>query len=77
MPPQNYVAVNKGVGQTNTLRVVLHGNDADRYINERHVGSITGQSVDEGSQVGLPAEGAIPNRNNTVWEFSNYIVSKP
>jgi len=77
MPPQNHVAVNKGVGQTNTLRVVLHGSEADLYINEHHVGSITGQPVDGGSQVGLRAEGAIPNRNNTVWEFSNYIVSKP
>ena len=77
MPPQNHVAVNRGVGQTNALRVVLHGNDADLYVNERRVGSITGQPVAGGSQVGLRAEGAIPNHSNTVWEFSDYIVSKP
>jgi hypothetical protein len=77
LPPQNHVAVNKGVGQTNALRVALHGNDADLFINERRVGSITGQPVAGGSQVGLRAEGAIPNRSNTVWEFSDYIVSKP
>jgi hypothetical protein len=77
MPPQNHIAVNKGVGQTNALRVVLHGNDADLYVNERRVGSITGQPVAGGSQVGLRAEGAIPNHTNTVWEFSDYVVSKP
>jgi hypothetical protein len=77
MPPQTDVAIHKGVGQTNTLRVVLHGNDADLYINEHHVGSITGQPVAGGSQVGLRAEGALPNHTNTVWEFSNYVVSKP
>jgi len=77
MPPQTHVAVNKGVGPTNALRVVLHGNDADLYVNERRIGSITGQPVAGGSQVGLRAEGAIPNHTNTVWEFSDYIVSKP
>lgn len=77
MPPQNHVAVNKGVGQTNALRVVLHGTDADLYVNDRRVGSITGQPVAGGSQVGLRAEGAIPRHANTVWEFSDYIVSKP
>jgi hypothetical protein len=76
VPPQNHVAVNKGVGQTNALRVVLHGNDADLFVNERRVGSITGQPVAGGSQVGLRAEGALPTRSNTVWEFSDYIVSK-
>ena len=77
MPPQTHVAVNKGVGQTNALRVVLHGHDADLYVNERRVGSITGQPIAGGSQVGLRAEGAIPNHANTVWEFSDYVVSKP
>jgi hypothetical protein len=77
VPPQNHVAVNKGVGQTNALRVVLHGNDADLFVNERRVGSITGQPVAGGSQVGLRAEGALPTHSNTVWEFSDYVVSKP
>lgn len=77
LPPQNHVAVNKGVGQTNTLRVALHGNAADLYVNERRVGSITGQPVAGGSQVGLRAEGAIPTHTSTVWEFSDYVVSKP
>jgi hypothetical protein len=77
LPPQNHVAINKGVGQTNTLRVALHGNAADLYVNERRVGSITGQPVAGGSQVGLRAEGAIPNHTSTVWEFSDYVVSKP
>jgi hypothetical protein len=77
LPPQNHVAVNKGVGQTNMLRVALHGNAADLFVNERRVGSITGQPVAGGSQVGLRAEGAIPNHTNTVWEFSDYVVSKP
>ncbi len=77
LPPQNHVAINKGVGQTNTLRVALHGNAADLYVNERRVGSITGQPVVGGSQVGLRAEGAIPNHTSTIWEFSDYIVSKP
>jgi hypothetical protein len=77
LPPQSHVAINKGVGQTNSLRVALHGNAADLFVNERRVGSITGQPVAGGSQVGLRAEGAIPNHTNTVWEFSDYIVSKP
>lgn len=77
LPPHTHVAVNKGIGQSNELRVVLHGNDADLYVNERRVGSITGQPVAGGSQVGLRAEGAIPNHSHTVWEFSNYVVSKP
>jgi hypothetical protein len=77
MPPQNHVAVNKGVGQTNALRVVLHGNNADLYVNEHHVGSITGQPVAGGSQVGLRAEGALSNHAATVWEFSDYVVSQP
>ena len=77
LPPHTHVAVNKGIGQSNELRVVLHGNDADLYVNEHRVGSITGQPVAGGSQVGLRAEGAIPNHTNTVWEFSNYVVSKP
>ncbi len=77
LPPQKHVAINKGVGQTNTLRVALHGNAADLYVNEHRVGSITGQPVAGGSQVGLRAEGAIPNHTSTVWEFSDYVVSKP
>ena len=77
MPPQTHVAVNKGVGQTNALRVALHGNNADLFVNEHRVGSITGQPVVGGSQVGLRAEGALPNHTNTVWEFSDYVVSKP
>ena len=77
LPPQTHVAVNKGIGQTNTLRVVLHGNDADLYVNESRVGSITGQPIAGGSQVGLRVEGAISSHTNTVWEFSDYIVSKP
>jgi hypothetical protein len=77
LPPQNDVLVNKGVGQTNALRVALRGNNADLFVNEHRVGSITGQPVPGGSQVGLRAEGAIPNHTNTVWEFSDYVVSKP
>ena len=77
VPAHTHVAVHKGVGQTNALRVVLHGNDAELYVNDRPVGSITGQPVPGGSQVGLRAEGALPKHSNTVWEFSDYVVSKP
>jgi len=77
LPSHLHVAVNRGVGQTNTLQVVLHGNVADLYVNESRVGSITGQPVPGGSQVGLRAEGAVPNQRNTVWEFTDYVVSKP
>ncbi len=77
LPPQTHVAVNRGVGQTNALRVSLHGNNADLFVNEHRVGSITGQPVAGGSQVGLRAEGALPSHTSTVWEFSDYIVSKP
>jgi len=77
MPPQNHVAINKGVGQTNSLRVALHGNSAEFFINEHRIGSITGEPVVGGSQVGLRAEGAVPHGANTVWQFSDYVVSKP
>jgi hypothetical protein len=77
LPAHTHVAVNRGVGQTNALRVLLHGNNADLYINEQRVGSITGQPAPGGSFVGLRAEGAHPNHSKTVWEFSDYVVSKP
>ena len=77
LPSHVHAAVNRGVGQTNFLRVLLHGNIADLFINDRRIGSITGKPAPEGSHVGLRAEGASPRHSSTVWEFSNYIVSRP
>jgi len=77
VPSHMHTAVNRGVGQTNSLRVVLHGNIADLFINDRRIGSITGEPAPEGSHVGLRAEGASPRHSSTVWEFSNYIVARP
>jgi hypothetical protein len=77
LPSHLHAGINRGVGQTNALRVRLHGNNADLFVNERHVGSITGEPAPGGSHVGLRAEGALPRHSNTVWAFSDYVVSKP
>ena len=68
-------AVNKGVGQTNQLRVVTKGNQATVYINDKEVISFKGQAPPGGSLVGLRAD-SIENAQ-AVWEFSELKITKP
>ena len=77
MPYQPNAAMKKGAGQINALRVVLRGSEATVYVNDQKIGSVTGQPAEGGSQVGIRAHGTQSTSKNTIWEFSDFVVSKP
>jgi glucose/mannose transport system substrate-binding protein len=65
-------AINKGVGQTNKLRVVTKGRQATAYINDKEVISINGQAPQGGGCVGVSGGSAQDTQN--IWEFANLRV---
>lgn len=68
-------AINKGVGQTNQLRVVTKGNQATIYINDKEAVSFKGQPPQGGGLIGL--YGASLENAQAVWEFSELKITKP
>jgi glucose/mannose transport system substrate-binding protein len=65
-------AFNKGVGQTNKLRVVTKGRQATAYINDKEVVTINGQPPQGGGCVGVSGGSAQDSQN--IWEFANLRV---
>ena len=64
--------INKGVGQTNKLRVVTKGRQATAYINDQEIITINGQPPQGGGCVGVSG-GSGQDSQNT-WEFANLRV---
>src|SRR5262245_39150109 len=65
-------SINKGVGQTNKLRVVTKGRQATAYINDKEVITISGQPPQGGGCVGISG-GSGEDSQNT-WEFASLRV---
>src|SRR3984893_19205087 len=64
--------INKGVGQTNKIRVVTKGRQATAYINDKEVITINGQPPQGGGCVGISGGSAQDSQNT--WEFANLRV---
>jgi glucose/mannose transport system substrate-binding protein len=64
--------INKGVGQTNNLRVVTTGRQATAYINDKEVITINGQPPQGGGCIGISGGSAQDSQNT--WEFANLRV---
>ena len=56
-------AINKGLGQVNTLRVVTKGHQAVVYINEKQVSTFNGQPPQGGGCIGVSGGSAVNSRN--------------
>src|SRR5215469_15934237 len=65
-------AINKGVGQTNKLRVVTKGRQATAYINDKEIITINGQPPQGGGCVGVSGGSAQDSQNT--WEFASLRV---
>jgi glucose/mannose transport system substrate-binding protein len=65
-------SINKGVSQTNKLRVVTRGRQASAYINGKEVITITGQPPQGGGCVGISGGSAQDSQNT--WEFARLRV---
>jgi hypothetical protein len=74
VPLKTIDAVLKGVGQSNTLRVVTKGNTAAIYVNDKQAAALEGTVPKGGGQIGF--QGASGPTVYT-WEFSNLVVRKP
>jgi hypothetical protein len=67
-------AVKKGAGATNQLRVVLKGNAASTFINDRPFKNIKGIGS-FGAQIGL--FGWSEQTQPTAWQFTSVVVTQP
>src|SRR5215469_14104804 len=65
-------SINKGVGQTNKLRVVTKGRQATAYINDKEAITINGQPPQGGGCVGISGGSAQDSQNT--WEFATLRV---
>jgi len=65
-------SINKGVGQTNKLRVVTKGRQATAYINDKEAITINGQPPQGGGCVGISGGSAQDSQNT--WEFASLRV---
>src|SRR6201987_2019058 len=65
-------AINKGIGQSNKLRVLTNGRQAIFYINEKEVITINGQPPQGGGCVGISGGSAQDSQNT--WEFASLRV---
>lgn len=66
---------NKGLGQTNELRVVTEGKTAKLYCNDKLITTYKGEPPEGGSQVGLIGDS--PADEACTYEFSKFIIRKP
>jgi glucose/mannose transport system substrate-binding protein len=65
-------AINKGIGQVNTLRVVTKGHQAVAYINDKQVSTFNGQPPQGGGCIGV--SGGSPENAQNTWQFGNLRV---
>jgi glucose/mannose transport system substrate-binding protein len=65
-------SINKGIGQTNKLRVVTKGRQATAYINDKEAITISGQPPQGGGCVGISGGSAQDSQNT--WEFASLRV---
>src|ERR1700722_8961346 len=65
-------AINKGLGQSNKLRVVTKGRQATAFVNDQQVITINGQPPQGGGCVGISGGSAQDNQNT--WQFANLRV---
>src|SRR5215471_168025 len=65
-------AINKGIGQSNKLRVLTKGRQATAYINDKEVITINGQPPQGGGCVGISGGSAQDSQNT--WEFASLRV---
>jgi glucose/mannose transport system substrate-binding protein len=65
-------AINKGIGQSNKLRVTTKGRQATAYINDKEVVAINGQPPQGGGCVGVSGGSAQDSQNT--WQFANLRV---
>jgi glucose/mannose transport system substrate-binding protein len=65
-------AINKGIGQSNKLRVLTKGRQAIAYINDKEVITINGQPPQGGGCVGISGGSAQDSQNT--WEFASLRV---
>jgi hypothetical protein len=65
--------VNKGLGQTNELRVVTSGNVATIFVNGTQVASFKGYPPEGGGKIGVHAESGT---DPAMWTFSELSVRK-
>jgi glucose/mannose transport system substrate-binding protein len=65
-------AINKGLGQSNKLRVVTKGRQATAFVNDKQVITINGQPPQGGGCVGISG-GSAQDTPNT-WQFANLRV---
>jgi hypothetical protein len=76
VPWRESPAINKGLGQTNQLRVVTKGTQATLYVNDTELVSFKGQPPQGGGFVGVIAFSSEKATNKNVWEFSELKVTK-
>jgi len=67
--------MNRGLGQSNEIRVLVVGNSATVYVNDQEVGKMTNTAPKGGSMVGVYAESG--ETAVYTWEFSDFVVRKP
>lgn len=67
-------AVNKGLGQTNELRVLTVGKSATLYVNGQEIATTAGFPPPSGGRIGLHAESGA---TVYTWEFSDLEVLQP
>jgi len=75
IPWQDSAAINKGIGQVNSLRVSMKGTTAIIYINGKEVGKVSGQTPEGGNEIGFWVGCAA--KSGCTWEVSNFVVSLP
>ena len=69
-------AINKGIGQVNTLRVVTKGHQAVAFINDKQVSTFNGQPPQGGGCIGV--SGGSPENAQNTWQFGNLrVVAAP
>jgi hypothetical protein len=70
-------AVNKDPQAANVVRVVLKGNQATCYINDKIVVTLKGRPPEDGGMIGFLGCADTEAAKGTTWAFSNLKVTSP
>jgi len=70
-------AINKDPQAANVLRVVLKGNQATCYINNKEVAAFKGRPPEDGGMIGFLGCADSETAKSTTWELSNLKVTTP
>jgi hypothetical protein len=70
-------ALNKDPQAANVLRVVVKGNQATCYINNKEVATLKGRPPEGGGMIGFLGCADSEAAKGTTWEFSNLKVTTP